>query len=135
MPPSRSPTATATGPASVWTRGPGISVQLDPLPWPSRIETSLEPVSATTRSGWPLRSATVMPAGLVPTKKPLAAVDRRAELAVAQAGVDQHVVAAAVGDDQVGDAVAVQVGQRDGAGGEQAGGLVGQRRLESGRLP
>ena len=44
------------------------------------------------------------------------AVDRRAELAVAQAGVDQHVVAAAVGDDQVGDAVAVQVGQQDGPG-------------------
>ena len=47
----------------------------------------------------------------------LGAVDRRAELAVAQAGVDQHVVAAAIGDDQVGDAVAVQVapaGRRPG---------------------
>ena len=57
-------------------------------------------------------------------RETLGAVDRRAELAVAQAGVDQHVVAAAIGDDQVGDAVAVQVGQQDGARGEHAGGLV-----------
>ena len=35
-------------------------------------------------------------------------------------------LAAAVGDDQVGDAVAVEVGQRHGAGGEQAGCLVAQ---------
>ena len=56
----------------------------------------------------------------------MAAVDRRPELAVAQAGIDQHVVAAAVGDDQVGDAVAVQVGQLHGAGVEQAGGSIGQ---------
>ena len=54
------------------------------------------------------------------------AVEGRAELAVAQAGIDQHVVAAAVGDDQVGDAVAVEVGQLDGAGSEQARGLVAQ---------
>ena len=73
----------------------------------------------------------------------IAAVDRRPELAVAQPGIDQHVVAAAVGDDQVGDAVAVQVSQRHGAGVEQAGGLIGQnariRRRRSrrprGRVP
>ena len=68
----------------------------------------------------------MIPVGLVPTKKPCPPLSRRAELAVAQAGIDQHVVRPAVGDDQVGDAVAVQVGQLDGAGGEQAGGLVAQ---------
>ena len=61
--PRRSPTATATGPASVLIRGPGISVQLDPVPWPRRIDTSLEPELATIRSGWPLRLATAIPAG------------------------------------------------------------------------
>ena len=56
----------------------------------------------------------------------MAAVERRAELAVAQAGIDQHVVAAAVGDDQVGDAVAIQVRQLDGPGREQTRGPVAQ---------
>ena len=76
--------------------------------------TSLEPSLATTRSGRPspLRSWTVTPAGLVPAKK----LRARAELAVAGAQVDQHVVAAAVGDDQVGPAVAVQVGACHGPG-------------------
>ena len=48
------------------------------------------------------------------------AIEGGPELAVAQARIDEHVVAAAVGDDQVGDAVAVKIGQLDGAGGEQA---------------
>ena len=61
------------------------------------------------------------------------AADRRSELAVAQPGIDEDVVAAAVGDDQVGDAVAVHVRQLDGAGGEQAGGLVGDD-LRAGRV-
>src|SRR4029077_4582184 len=78
VPPSRLPTATATGPASVWTRGPGIIVQLDPLPRLSNTETSLEPVSATSRARRGLwsgefgsgRSATASPVGTVPTGKP-----------------------------------------------------------------
>ena len=45
--------------------------------------------------------------GSVPTAEAQAGT----ELAVPEPGIDQHVVAAAVGDDQVGDAVAVQVGQ------------------------
>ena len=68
----------------------------------------------------------MIPTGLVPDEVAIPAVDRRPELAVAQAGVDQDVVAAAVGDDQVGDAVAVQVRQRHGAGLEQARRLIGQ---------
>ena len=50
----------------------------------------------------------------------------QAKLTVAQAGIDQHVVAAAVGHDQVGDAVAVEVGQRHGAGRQQALGAVAE---------
>ncbi len=100
-----------------------------------RIETWLEPLSATTRSG--------RRAGEVGHRDPhrvgahevaVAVVDRRPELAVAQAGVDQDVVAAAVGDDQVGDAVAVEVGQRHGAGLEQAGGLIGQHGRVAGAV-
>ncbi|MBV8382916.1 MAG: VCBS repeat-containing protein, partial [Planctomycetaceae bacterium] len=56
------------------------------------------------------------------------------ELAVAQAGVDQHVVAAAVGHDQVGDAVAVEVGQGHGARLQQSGGLIGQHGLGAGAV-
>ena len=59
------PARRRSGPAA-----PAIIVQLDPLPWPSKTETSLEPVSATSRSGWPLRSATASPVGSVPTGKP-----------------------------------------------------------------
>ncbi len=66
------------------------------------------------------------PHGIGPHEVTVAAVDRRPELSVAEPGVDQDVVAAAVGDDQVGDAVAVQVSQRHGAGVEQSGGLIGQ---------
>ena len=40
-----------------------------PCDWLSRIDTWLEPLSATTRSGKvPVRLATVIPTGLVPTK-------------------------------------------------------------------
>ena len=46
-----------------------------------------------------------------PGEEAMATVERRAELAVAEPRIDQHVVAAAVGDDQVGDAVAVEVSQ------------------------
>ena len=111
-----------------FSRGPAANEIAPPFcDWLSRIETWLEPLSATTRSG--------RRAGEIGDRDPdrvgadevaVPAVDRRPELAVAQAGVDQDVVAAAVGDDQVGDAVAVQVGQRHGAGLEQAGGLIGQ---------
>ena len=77
--------------------------------WLSRIETWLEPLSATTRSG---RVAGEVghgdPNRVGADEVAMPAVDRRPELAVAQARVNQHVVAAAVGDDQVGDAVAVK---------------------------
>ncbi len=54
-------------------------------------------------------------------------IDRRPELAVAQPGIDQDVVAAAVGDNQIRGIVRpVQFSQRHGAGVEQAGGLIGQ---------
>src|SRR5207253_839683 len=49
-----------------------------------------------------------------------AAVDLGPEAAPGQAPVDQDVVAAAVGHDQVGDAVVVQVGQLDRTRGQQA---------------
>ena len=48
------------------------------------------------------------------------------EPVVDEALIDQDVVAAAVGDDQVLDAVAVEVGQRDGAGVPQARGAIAQ---------
>ena len=67
-----------------------------------------------------------MPVGLVPAKKPWPPLSAGPNWPLPRPGIDQHVVAAAVGDDQVGDAVAVEVGQLDGAGGEQAGGPVAQ---------
>ena len=106
--------------------GRDLIVQAAPRPWPSRTETSLEPSLATTRSGVAVAvevgdgEAGRVGAG----EEAVPAVDRRAELAVAQAGVDQDVVAAAVGDDQVGDAVAVQVGQRPRRPGRAAPGAV-----------
>ena len=68
----------------------------------------------------------MIPTGFGAHEVAMPAVDGRSELAVAQARIDQHVVAATVGDDQVEDAVAVQVRQRDGAGREQARGLIAQ---------
>ncbi len=53
-------------------------------------------------------------------------IDRRPELAVAQTGIDQYVVAPAVGDDQVRNAVAVQIRQLHRAGVQQPCGLIGQ---------
>ena len=47
-------------------------------------------------------------------------VQRRTERPVPQPRVNEDVVAAAVGDDQVEDAVVVEVRQRDGARGDQA---------------
>ena len=67
----------------------------------------------------PLTSATVMPTGLSPAKKLLGGL----EGAVGVAEEDEDVVAAAVGHDQVLDAVAVEVGQHDGAGAEDRLGL------------
>ena len=62
--------------------------------WLSRIDTWLDPLSATTRSGRaPVRLATVIPDRVRAHEEALPAVDGRAELAVAQARIDQHVVA------------------------------------------
>ena len=77
----------------------------------SRMETSLEPLLATIRSGRPFRLATMTATGFVPVGKPLPSFKRRAEPAARQAGVHENVVAAGVDDDQVRDSVAVQVGQ------------------------
>ena len=81
----------------------------------SRMETSLDPLSAMIRSSRPspLTSATVMPAGSVPVKKPWPSFKRRTERPVPQPGEDEDVVAAAVGDDQVENPVVVEVRQRD----------------------
>ena len=67
LPIVKSPTTVETGPMPPEpSRGPGVKREFPPL---SRIATSLEPSSATTRSGKaPVRLATVIPAGLVPTK-------------------------------------------------------------------
>src|SRR5271157_1256488 len=69
--------AVATGPIPCcvavfnFSRGPGTNVKPPPgVGTLSRMATSLEPLSATTRSGRPLRSATVTPTGLVPVKNP-----------------------------------------------------------------
>src|SRR5207244_4580751 len=50
----------------------------------------------------------------------VAVPDLSSEAAARQSGIDKDAVAAAVGHDEVGDAVAVQVGELDRAGGEQA---------------
>ena len=54
--------------------------------------------------------------GSVPTAKPLVPLIDGPNWPLPRPGVNQDIVAAAVGDDQVGDAVAVQVSQLDGAG-------------------
>ena len=54
------------------------------------------------------------------------AVERRTESAVPKAGVNQNVIAAAVGDDQVEDPVVVEVRQLDRAGRYQPGGCISQ---------
>ena len=83
--------------------------------------TSLEPLSATTRSRPAVEVGDGNADRVRAGEEPLAAIPGWAELAVAQAGINQHVVAAAVGDDQVGgDVVAVEVGHRDRPGGQQA---------------
>ncbi len=103
---------------------------MKPLPTFSliRMETSLDPLLATIRSGRPspLTSATVMPAGFGAREEAVTAVERRAEGPVAQAGVDQDVVAAAVGDDQVENPVVVEVRQLDRARRDQSRGRVAQ---------
>ena len=63
--PRRLPTATATGPASVLIRGPATSVKFARA-LAQQDRHVVGPASATTRSGWPFRSATVSPVGLVP---------------------------------------------------------------------
>ena len=71
MPPVKSPTTVETGPEPPeFSRGPAANEIAPPVcDWLSRIETWLEPSSATTRSGKaPVRLATVIPTGLVPTK-------------------------------------------------------------------
>ena len=114
-----------------FSRGPAVKVMLSPC---GLVEQDRDLVGALVGDhqvgqASPLTSATVIPTGLVPAKKPCPPLIGRSELAVAQARIDEHVVAAAVGDDQVGDAVAVKVGQLDGAGGEQARErFVGPRR-------
>ena len=92
----------------------------------SRMETSLEPLLATTKS----ESSVAVDIGhgdpdrVGAGEEPLAAVQLAAELALAQAGIHKYVVAAAVGDDQVLDAVTVEVGQLHRAGRQQALGAV-----------
>ena len=55
------------------------------------------------------------------------AVERRCYRTCRYRGrVDEDVVAAAIGDDQVEDSVVVEVGQRDGARGDQPGGRISQ---------
>ena len=67
-----SATAVATGPTPALSRGPGANVKLLPTFSLNRMETSLDPLLATIRSSRPspLKSATVIPTGLVPVKKP-----------------------------------------------------------------
>ena len=121
-------TTVDTGPAPALSRGPGTKVK--PSPW-RLVEQDGDVVGALVGDDQ-VGPAVAVEVGdgdadrVGAGEEAVAAVERRAELAVAQAGIDQHVVAAAVGDDQVGDAVAVEVGQRDGAGGEQAAGAVAQ---------
>ena len=65
------PTTVETGPEPPeFSRGPAENEMALPCcDWLSRIDTWLEPLSATTRSGKaPVRLATVIPTGLVPTK-------------------------------------------------------------------
>src|SRR5262249_28185887 len=64
--------------------------------------------------------------GVGPGVEAMAAVERRAELAVAQPRVDEDIVAAAVGHDQVGNAVDIDVRQLDGTGGQETAGAVAQ---------
>ena len=129
MPPVKFPTTVETGPEPPeFSRGPASNEMGPPVcDVFSRIDTWLEPSSATTRSGKAAREIGHRDPDRVGAHEiAIAVVDRRPELAVAQPGIDQDIVAAAVGDDQVGDAVAVQVRERDGAGVEQARGLIGQ---------
>ena len=70
--PVTSSTTVDVGPRPPWSRGPGTNVKPpSAVATLSRIETSLDPSLAMTRSGRPLRLATVMPTGSVPVKKPL----------------------------------------------------------------
>ena len=98
-----------------WLAAPKV-----PSPLPSSTLTLLPPKLATTRSGLPspLTSPTATERGDEPTAK----VAGSAEGAVAVAQQHAHGVAAVVGDDEVGLAVAVDVRDRHGywvrAGGE-----------------
>ena len=70
-PPVKFPTTVETGPEPPeFSRGPAENEIAPPgFDWLSRIDTWLEPLSATTRSGsGPVRLATVIPTGSVPTK-------------------------------------------------------------------
>ena len=85
----------------------GIGAGSVPSPLPSSTLTVLALRLPTTRSSLPspLRSATATEAGPLPAGK----VRRGLEGAVAVAQQHAHVVAAVVGGDDVGDAVAVEV--------------------------
>ena len=132
--PVTSLTTVATGPSPPSSRGPGTNVK--PPSGRRHVEQDRDVVGALVGDDQVGPAVEVgdgdadrVGAG----GEALAAVQRRAELAVAETRIDQHVVAAAVGHDQVGDAVAVQVGQDHGAGGEQAAGAVGHHvRLSAG---
>ena len=120
------PTATATGPASVLIRGPGIERQVRARALAQQDRNVVGAAVGDDQVGLAVEVGDRDPDRVGSHVEAIPVVERRAELAVAQAGVNQHVVRPAVGDDQVGDAVAGQVGQRHGPGIEQSGGLVGQ---------
>ena len=83
-----------------------------PSPLPSNTDTSLEPSLATARSVRP--SPLKSPATRARGASPAAYRHLVLEGAVAVAQQHRHVVGAAVGDGQVGAAVAVEVARHDG---------------------
>ena len=113
--PMTSATAVATGPTPAWSRGPGTKVKLLPdllVDQDGNVVGSLvgddqvEPaVAGDVGDGDPHRVG----AG----EEAVTVVERRTERPIPQPGVDQDVVAAAVGDDQVENSVVVEVRQRD----------------------
>src|SRR5437868_3304143 len=106
------PSATATGPPSVLIRGPGGHgpARAGALAQQDRNIVGTGVGHDEIGDAVAVEIGHRQPGGVGAGKETVPAIGGGPELAVAQPEIDQHVVAAAVGDNQVGDAVTVEVG-------------------------